>query len=838
MSQQGMMSSHGSINRPPPIASPPKVLDSYVPGTIVIVGIHKVEVVKYLAEGGFAKIYVVKFLEYLSTVDPNGKEVLQNGDQLCLKRVLVQDDNGLNEMRNEVEVMRKLKGAPCVVQYYDSNASRRIDGAPGYEVLLLMELCSNNSLLDYMNQRLATKLSEDEILKIMFDVTLAVAQMHYLPSPLIHRDIKIENVLVDSKNNFKLCDFGSTSTCLPIVSSHQDIAILTQNIYVHTTPQYRSPEMIDLYRCLPVNEKSDIWALGVFLYKLMFYTTPFERTGQFAILHSKYEFPLNNYSSKLINLIIVMLAENPNLRPNIYQVLNQICYISGIKNPMDDAYGLGAYSFEKYTEYQSKLQNYQNQMYQIQVRKIKNHGLLNPGDDMLLDDLFINSFEVASKVPVSIGEHRTQPMIPFPGQENTQNMEQNAINGGQMSENNGTNVAPETSGKASENPTVTDDKVSPPIENETKPSDSNEIENSASLNEESSEVVVDAQSYNISSSRQSSFVNINNYTNNSSISSTMQHSNLNNIPARSTVEIKSSDELSTSSTAKREHLSSNPFPRLNTDVNVASSTNVNPSNMSIDSRIPSQTLGQSPPPSLPQSNPIPIIQQGYQGMFPSSPTNGQPLKHVISSDSIASTMSSTIFQTPQGPIVAPNMVEMSVKTQLQSSINNSAKTTPTEDTTTASGIQPPPPAFTAVSQNIIESGSEKNMDLNLNEKVEEIKVNDDSAPLIDLTPATSGVEMQGGLLGDNIGTDLISDGQGITHNNIETNDNDNDAEIVNESIEIDFDQIRLDDQSSHNTATLQLQDQIDRVNSGTPSSSTTHLGTPADNNVNTQMSVP
>lgn len=377
--------------------------DKYAPGTIISIGIHKVEIVTYLAEGGFAKIYVAKFLEYLNEMNYVQSSTLVPGNLVCLKRVLVQDENGLNEMRNEVGVMKKLKNAPCIVQYYDSNASRKSDGSSGFEVLLLMEFCSNKSLLDYMNQRLTTKLNEREILKIMFDITLGVAQMHYLPTPLIHRDIKIENVLVDAKNNFKLCDFGSTSLCMPIVSSHQDISILTQNIYIHTTPQYRSPEMIDIYRCLPVDEKSDIWALGVFLYKLLFYTTPFERTGQFAILHSKYEFPVNNYSSKLINLIIIMLSENPNLRPNIYQVLHYICDILGKTVPLDDIYCSGPYSFQKYTDYQSKLQNCQNQMFQIQVKKFQNKGILNPSDEMMLDNLFVSSFEVAPKVPVTIG---------------------------------------------------------------------------------------------------------------------------------------------------------------------------------------------------------------------------------------------------------------------------------------------------------------------------------------------------------------------------------------------------------------------------------------------------
>lgn len=373
-------------------ASP--TLEKLAPGTLITVGSHKVEIVKYLAEGGFAHIYVVKFVEFSNELETPSSS-LKEGDLACLKRVLVTDENGLNELRNEVEVMKQLKNGDNIVQYYDSNASRRRDGSPGYEVLLLMELCPNKSLLDYMNQRLATKLSEKEVLKIMYDVTKAVAQMHFLPTPLIHRDIKIENVLVDSENNFKLCDFGSTSSCFPIMTTHQDIALLTNNIYVHTTPQYRAPEMIDLYRCLPIDEKSDIWALGIFLYKLLFYTTPFELTGQFAILHSKYDIPANNYSSKLINLIIIMLAENPNLRPNIYQVIYQVCAIMKVDVPLEDKYQTGPYDFDKYSKYQEKLQAFQYQLYISYHQK---------QDVDTLNDLFINCFEIAPKQPMDMGK--------------------------------------------------------------------------------------------------------------------------------------------------------------------------------------------------------------------------------------------------------------------------------------------------------------------------------------------------------------------------------------------------------------------------------------------------
>ena len=65
--------------------------------------------------------------------------------------------------------------------------------------------------------------------------------------------------------------------------------------------------MIDVYRKQPIDEKSDIWALGVLLYKLCYYTTPFEAQGQLAILNASFKYPGHPYFSDRLKKLIGML---------------------------------------------------------------------------------------------------------------------------------------------------------------------------------------------------------------------------------------------------------------------------------------------------------------------------------------------------------------------------------------------------------------------------------------------------------------------------------------------------------------------------------------------------
>lgn len=302
----------------------------YNQGTILTVGSHQVKVLKYLTSGGFAQIYKVK----IHPMDP-----FLNTNIVCLKRVIVPDKPSLNILRAEVDAMKLLRNNKNVVSYIDSHAAK-FDVAHGsYEVFLLMEYCQNGGLIDFMNSRLQTRLQEPEVLSIMLQVSMGVAAMHSLQPPLLHRDIKIENVLIANKNEYKLCDFGSVCGIIRPPRNQMEFNYVQHDILKNTTAQYRSPEMVDLSRNLPIDEKSDIWALGVFLYKICYYTTPFEKEGENALLNARFDFPsFPVYSNSIKSLICRLLSVSPMQRPNIVQVVEEVACMMNIPCPIVNFY--------------------------------------------------------------------------------------------------------------------------------------------------------------------------------------------------------------------------------------------------------------------------------------------------------------------------------------------------------------------------------------------------------------------------------------------------------------------------------------------------------------------
>ncbi|KAG2154569.1 hypothetical protein DEU56DRAFT_976352 [Suillus clintonianus] len=292
-----------------------------VPGQTISVNKYTVQVERYLSQGGFSHVYLVR------TPTP-----VYNTTHHVLKRIGVPNEAMLAEVKKEVDIMRILKGHPNVVHLIDAAWHKMANGM--YEVFILMEFCPGGGIIDMMNRRLRERLTEAEILQIFVDVCEGVAAMHNLRPALLHRDLKVENILQASNNVFKLCDFGSATPVAPRPpSTTAEIRALEADLNRHTTLQYRAPEMVDPYLRRSVDEKSDVWALGVLLYKLCYYTTPFEEHGPLAILNVQYRIPpYPVYSSQMNTLIASMLREHGTQRPTIFELLAQVHAIRGTKS--------------------------------------------------------------------------------------------------------------------------------------------------------------------------------------------------------------------------------------------------------------------------------------------------------------------------------------------------------------------------------------------------------------------------------------------------------------------------------------------------------------------------
>src|SRR3989338_7788963 len=160
-------------------------------------------------------------------------------------------------------------------------------GSDGF-VLMLMPLCSRGSLYDEIVNRYPTKqyFTDRGVLKIFEEVCHGVAVLHSKrPRPIIHRDLKVENVLFDEHLQAQVCDFGSaTDRYISPTSMRKDL--IEEEIQAATTLVYRAPECIEFFSEYLITEKMDIWALGCVLFKTMYFEDAFAE-GALAIVNVK-----------------------------------------------------------------------------------------------------------------------------------------------------------------------------------------------------------------------------------------------------------------------------------------------------------------------------------------------------------------------------------------------------------------------------------------------------------------------------------------------------------------------------------------------------------------------
>ena len=173
-----------------------------------------------------------------------------------------------------------------------------------------MEYVKGKSLYDYLKTKPGRKLQLSEAKRIFRQVISGMAYCH--ERNISHRDIKLENILIDEDSNIKIIDFGF-ATCIP-PSQHIKIFCGTA-----------------IYICPEIAEKreycggpADMWSLGVLLYNMLTGSFPFKsayhRTLFKQISKGVFDIPLW-MDKQAAGLITMLLDRNPCNRPLATDVL-------------------------------------------------------------------------------------------------------------------------------------------------------------------------------------------------------------------------------------------------------------------------------------------------------------------------------------------------------------------------------------------------------------------------------------------------------------------------------------------------------------------------------------
>ena len=170
-------------------------------------------------------------------------------------------------IENEVKINKEISKCeiPCFTKYITSSVGEVIiNDTKEYKPYIILELCSKGKLLDYIDYTKGI-LNEKYIKIIFLKIAKAIHFLHRMG--ICHRDIKLENILLDEEYNLKICDFGLSS----FITKYKNGRIKKMEDLVGSL-HYIAPEII---MKIPYNGiKADIFSLGVVLFAL--------RTGKFG----------------------------------------------------------------------------------------------------------------------------------------------------------------------------------------------------------------------------------------------------------------------------------------------------------------------------------------------------------------------------------------------------------------------------------------------------------------------------------------------------------------------------------------------------------------------------
>ncbi|KAI9246224.1 kinase-like domain-containing protein [Phascolomyces articulosus] len=220
------------------------------------------------------------------------------GKQVAIKKINKQH---APMIAREIHLHRQLKHHPNVVTLYE------IIMTESY-IHVISEYCPHGELFDALTQ--SGRFSEHETIRWFSQLVDAIQYCH--SQDIVHRDLKLENILLDHEDNIKLCDFG--------FARHAENRQMLQTFCGSLA--YSAPEVI--LRQKYTGPETDIWSLGVILYTLLAGELPFDDDSEIITQRKivKGDCMIPSYFSKEVSdLITRMLKLNPSERVT----LDQIC---------------------------------------------------------------------------------------------------------------------------------------------------------------------------------------------------------------------------------------------------------------------------------------------------------------------------------------------------------------------------------------------------------------------------------------------------------------------------------------------------------------------------------
>jgi serine/threonine-protein kinase len=262
------------------------------------------EVIEGLGMGGMGRVYKV--------YDRNTSE------KIALKLInpkTSSDNETIERFSNELKIARKISHRN-VCRMYDLG---KVEGAH----YITMEYVSGEDLKSMI--KMSKQLSVSTAISIATQVCEGLSEAHRMG--VVHRDLKPSNIMVDKNGNAKIMDFGIAQSLKTKGITGSDIVI--------GTPEYMSPEQVSGE---DTDHRSDIYSMGVILYKMVTGKVPFEGDTALTIAFKhKTEQPIDPYklnphlSQELSNLILKCMEKDKNRRPQSAEEL--FLYLERLERP-------------------------------------------------------------------------------------------------------------------------------------------------------------------------------------------------------------------------------------------------------------------------------------------------------------------------------------------------------------------------------------------------------------------------------------------------------------------------------------------------------------------------